>query len=545
MPVKLLRGPEEADVIVIGSGPNGLICANYLARAGLDVVVVECADRPGGGLSTEEVTLPLFKHNLHAFFMRWTPHYKLWTDLGLDETGLRMLLPAKQNALPTGDGRVLVTYSDVGKTIEAVAAFNPDDAVKFGELLEECIRLSRTVIEPLRFSPPLECDEREELLGRSADGRRFLEMSSFSALDFVKETFNSEELRALLLFTSALRGYLPVLDVPGTGYVVAQAISGLTSCLICEGGSYELARALAIQLYKRGARIITGNGATSIGVSSGRANAVTLEDGYTIKARRAIVSNVPAPLTLLQLVGRQYLEPSLTSELSSYSWNGEALFGAHLALGAAPSFGDQLGAAAALNLCLGYESSADVERDIAEVRAGSIPSHAALHASVPTLSDPTQAPPGMHTAFGWQFVPSRPDGGDATYWDATRCEAQLDEMVGTWKRYAPNVAQAEIARMAHSPLDTQAQVPSMWLGDRHHGLYHPDNFYENRPATPLSEYRTPVERLYLCGASSHPGGSVNGLAGYNSAGVIADDLGVEKWWRPVHARDALIDLAGA
>jgi phytoene dehydrogenase-like protein len=543
--VRLIRGPEEADVIVIGSGPNGLICANYLARAGLDVIVVECAFRPGGGLSTEEVTLPLFRHNLHAYFMRWTPEYKLWTDLGLDETGLRMLLPAKQNALPTSDGRVLITYSDIGKTIEAVAAFNRDDAKRFGELLQECIRLSRTVIEPLRFSPPLGGDERHELLARSADGRRFLEMSSMSALDVVKETFESEELRALLLFTSALRGYLPVLDVPGTGYVVAQAIAGLINCLICEGGSFQLARALAVLLYKRRARIIAGNGAASIDVGAARAESVTLQDGRSIKARRAVVSNVPAPITLLDLVGRDRLDPTLTDELSSYSWNGEALFGAHLALDSPPSFGDRYEAAAALNLCLGYESSDDVERDIAEVCAGSIPSRAALHASVPTLTDPTQAPPGMHTAFGWQFVPSRPHGGDATYWDDANCESQLSAMVATWTKYAPNVAEAEIARTAHSPFDTQVQVPSMWLGDRHHGLYHPNNFYENRPTAALSEYRTPVEGLYLCGASNHPGGSVNGLAGYNAAGVIADDLGIDKWWRPVHARDALIELASA
>ena len=290
---------------------------------------------------------------------------------------------------------------------------------------------------------------------------------------------------------------------------------------------------------------MAGNGAATIVVGSARAEAVTLQDGRTIKARRAVVSNVPAPITLLDLVGREHLDPTLIAELSSYPWNGEALFGAHLALESPPSFGDPDGAAAALNLCLGYESSADVERDIAEVRAGSIPSRAALHASVPTLSDPTQAPPGMHTAFGWQFVPSRPHGGDATYWDGAKCESQLNDMVATWTRYAPNIAEAEIARMAHSPLDTQIQVPSMWLGDRHHGLYHPDNFYENRPAAALSEYRTPVGRLYLCGASNHPGGSVNGLAGYNAAGVVADDLGIDKWWRPVHARAALSELASA
>ena len=541
--MRVLRGSEEVDVVVVGGGPNGLVCANYLARAGLDVVVVEAGRRLGGGLSTEEVTLPLFRHNLHAFFMRWTPSYKLWTDLDLEETGLRMLMPEMQNALPTAEGRVLVTYSDVERTLDAVAAFNRDDAARFGALLEECARLSRTVIEPLRFSAPVAGAEREELLRRSADGRRFLEISSYSALDFVKENFASEEVRALLLFASALRGYLPVLDVPGTGYVVAQAITGLVNCLICEGGSYELARALAAQIYRCGGRTIAGDPVQEIMVRSGRAVGVRLSGGSAISARRAVVSNVPAPQTLLDLVGREHLDRSLVDTMMSYPWNGEALFGAHLALKEAPDFGDSTDGARALNLCLGYESSVDVERDIAEVRRGEIPSFAALHASVPTRSDPSQAPPGMHTAFGWQFVPSRPDGETADYWTEERSGGQLAQMVETWRKYAPNVADAEIARSAHSPLDTQHHLPSMLHGDRHGGLYHPDNFYEDRPARDLSNYRTPIEGLYLCGASSHPGGSVNGLPGYNAAGAVADDLGVDKWWQPTDARAWLADLA--
>jgi phytoene dehydrogenase-like protein len=541
--MRTLRGHDEADVVVVGGGPNGLVCANYLARAGLDVVVVEGAERLGGGLCTEEVTLPLFKHNLHAFFMRWTPSYKLWTDLELEKTGLRMIMPEMQNALPTAEGRVLISYNDVARTLDAVASFNRDDAAGFGSLLEECTRLSRTVVEPLRFSAPVARDEREELLSRSADGRRFLEISSASALDFVKENFASEEVRALLLFTSALRGYLPVLDVAGTGYVVAQAISGLLNCLICEGGSYELARALAAQLYRCGGRTIAGDAVQAITVRSGRAVGVELAGGCAISARRAVVSNVPAPPTLLNLVGREHLDSSVVDAMVSYPWNGEALFGAHLALAEAPDFGDSTDGAKALNLCLGYESSADVERDITEVRAGKIPSVAALHASVPTRSDPSQAPPGMHTAFGWQFVPSRPEGDTAEYWTEARSQQQLADMVGTWTRYAPNVAGAEMARAAHSPLDTQNHLASMWLGDRHGGLYHPDNFYENRPSPGLSEYRTPVEDLYLCGASSHPGGSVNGLPGYNAAGAVADDLGIDKWWGPVDARAWLKRLA--
>jgi phytoene dehydrogenase-like protein len=542
--MRIVREPESADVVVVGGGPNGLICANYLARCGLEVAVVEAGSKLGGGLSTEEVTLPLFRHNLHAFFMRWTQGYKLWTDLRLGETGLRMIMPPKQNALPTSDGRVLIAYRDAARTLDSFASFDAEDAKRFVGILEEATRLSATVMEPLRFSPPLRRDERDDILKRSADGRRFLALSENSALDLTKDLFENERIRALVLFMCALRGYLPVLDARGTGYLVLQAVAGAVNCLISEGGSYELARALAEQLYAHGGRALTTSRVVGIDVENGRATGVSLGDGRRIVARSAVISNVPAPLTLLDLVGREHLDRSLVGALEGYSWNGEALFGAHLALRSPPSFGDPDDGAEAVNLCLGYEESADVERDMEEVRAGRLPSAAALHASAPTRSDPTQAPPGMHTAFGWAFVPLQPEGRDASFWTEDASEARLDAMVDTWIRYAPNVADAEMARAAHSPLDTFRALPSMWQGDRHHGLYDPGNVYEHRPTEELSDYRTPIDRLYLCGASSHPGGSVNGLPGYNAAGVVADDLGLDLWWAPVHAREALENLAG-
>jgi phytoene dehydrogenase-like protein len=541
--MRILRDRDAADVVVVGGGPNGLICAGYLARCGLEVVVVEAGPRLGGGLSTEEVTLPLFRHNLHAFFMRWTPDYRLWNDLRLGETKLKMIMPSRQNALPSSDGRVLIAYSDTARTLDSFSAFDAEDAKRFADFLDEATRLSATVMEPLRFSPPLTGEERDDILRRSPNGRRFTALAEQSALDLTKELFDDERIRALVLFMCALRGYLPVLDVPGTGYLVVQAVAGAVNCRIAEGGSYEVARALTQQLYSNGGRALTSSPVESIDVARGRATGVVLADGKRIVARRAVVSNVPAPLTLLDLVGRRHLDASLAGALDEYSWNEEALFGAHLALDAAPSFGDPEDGAAALNICLGYEQSADVERDMAEIRAGRVPSVAALHASAPSRSDPTQAPPGMHTAFGWSFVPLRPDGRDATYWTEDASRRQLDAMVDTWIRYAPNVASAELARAAHSPLDTFRALPSMWQGDRHHGLYHPDNVHEHRPLEGLSGYRTPIDRLYLCGASSHPGGSVNGLPGYNAAGIVAGDLGVDLWWAPVHARDALLALA--
>lgn len=530
---------READVIVIGAGPNGLVCGSYLAKAGLEVAVVEAGHRLGGGLKTEEVTLPRFKHNLHAYFMRWTPRYKLWKDLDMETSGVRMIQPEKQNALPLGDGDALVVYSDLQRSVGSIERFSAVDAVRFVEFFTEARELSASILEPLRFSPPMDRAEMEEILGRSAQGRRYLEIAAYSALDLVRETFASEELRALVLFASALRGYLPVLDVPGTGYVVLQAVAGLADCLMVEGGSYELASGLARQVLSNGGDIVTDASVDRIDVSTGRATGVVLDDGRRIAARKAIVSSVPAPLTLLDLVGRSHLDASLIEDLESFPWNGEALMGLHLALKEAPDFGDPEDAAGALNLCLGYRSSADVERDMLEVRAGELPSAVSLHASVPTRVDATQAPPGMHTAFGWEFVPSRPHGADATFWTEVECERRMAKMVETWVAYAPNVRDAEVARAAHSPLHTQELVPSMWLGDRHHGLYHPENSFEKRPCQALSDYRTPIDGLYLCGSSNHPGGSVNGLAGYNAAGVVAGDLGVVKWWRPTHARDVL------
>jgi len=473
------------------------------------------------------------------------PPYKLWTDLGLEQTGVRLIRPAKQNALPSSDGRTLVVDADLERTLAAIGRLDRADASRFAAFFEEARRLSRTVIEPLRCSPPLPPDELENHLSRSADGRRFHALASWSALDLIRERFRNERLRALLAFAAALRGYLPVLDVPGTGYVVAQAVAGLVDCSLVEGGSYQLARALAARLYQHGGWALAGERVAGIAVRAGRACGVALASGGFVAARRAVVSSAPAPFTLLDLAGREHLDRSLAETLAAYPWNGEALMGIHLALRQAPRFAGQDAddGAGALNLCLGYETSQDVERDLHRVRAGALPSAVALHASVPTRFDPSQAPPGRHTAFGWQFVPSRPGGGDASFWTPAACERQAAAMVTTWVRYAPNVADAELARAVHSPLDTQRLLPSMWLGDRHHGSYHPDNTFGRRPCPELAGYRTPIDGLYLCGSSSHPGGSVNGLGGYNAAGVIAGDLGLDPWWRPVHARDALAALA--
>lgn len=537
--------PAEVDGIVIGGGHNGLVAANYLARAGAQVLVLESQPRLGGGLSTEEgVTLPLFRHNLHVFFVRWTPNYRIWNDLELSRYGLRTVTPEVQNALPFREGGGLTHYHDLDRTLEAIRERDPRDAETYARVYREYEAMVRHIVDPLRFSPPLPADELESLLKGSDLGRRYLEIARRSALEVVLDLFRDEAVRALVLFNVAVRAYLPVLDVPGTGYIVVLALFGSHHGAMVLGGTQEAARALAAGVYEHGGLLATGAKVARVLVENGRAAGVELEDGRRVRARKFVASNLPAALTLGELVDPEHLDGDLRQAVTNYRWNEEALFGVHLALREPPRYRGVEPEAPfhrALNYCVGYERTEDFLRDMGWIREGKVPTEPALHVGVPTLFDPTQAPPGFATAFAWQFVPSRPEGGPER-WTEAENERFAELIMAKWREYAPNLAEAELARATHSPLDTFHYDPAMVLGDRHHGSYHPENFDANRPHPALSGYRTPIEGLYLCGSGTYPGGSFTGQPGYNAATVIARDLGLDLWWRPPDPRHALEDL---
>lgn len=536
--------PEEVDGIFIGGGHNNIVAANYLGRAGAQVLVLESQPKIGGGLTTKEVTLPLFKHNLHAYFVRWTPDYLIWNDLQPSRYGLQTFVPEVQNSIPFRDGGGLVTYNSIERSLAAIRELSPHDAETYGRVYAEYDEMVHQIINPLDFAPPLPSEELETLLKRSELGRRFLELNRYSALDLIRELFEHEAVRTLVLFNVSVRGYLPVLDAPNSGYIVPKALFGSHHGAMIKGGSYEATRALAASLFACGGVAATNTRVERIIVEQNRATGVELSDGRRVRARKFICSNLAAPLTLGRLVEAQHLDSGLREAALNYSWNAESLFGVHLALREPPHYrgvDPDSPLHQALNYWVGYETSDDFERDMHQIRDGVIPSDlGALHVSVPTRFDPSQAPPGYTTTFAWQFVPNRPADGGAEYWnDDTVSETFAEQMVAKWREYAPNLAKAEIARAVHSPGDTQRHVPSMMFGDRHHGSQHPDNVFANRPHPSLSNYQTPIAGLYLCGASTHPGGSFTGQPGYNAATVIAKDLGYELWWKPKDPYDVL------
>ncbi len=533
---------DEFDGIFVGGGHNSMVCAAYLARAGQRVLVLEAASEVGGGTTTSEITRPGFRHNLHAYFVRWTPEYVVWNDLELGRYGASSIYPQVQNAIPFDGGeRALVTYSALDRSVAEIRRISTADAQTYRRLFLEFSKLTEAVDTPLRFAPPLPTDELEDLLSNSRLGRQYLALDTQAPLDVVRNAFLSEPLRSLVLFNVSVRGYLPNLDVPGIGSIVALALANSQGGRLVRGGTYQVAKAIAAAVTDQGGVIKTDSPVASINVQNGRATGVSLADGRTINAK-FVVSSVPAPITMLELVGAEHLDSSLSLELSGYRWLEEALFGVHWALSDRPRFTSENynpDVPHALNLALGYESSDDIEAHMNAVRAMQLTADAPVHVSVPTVHDPTQAPAGGHTTFGWHFVPGPTNRGK---WDESAVRERTTTVVDTYSRYAPNIENATIELASHSPDATERRIASMRGGDRHHGSFHPDNWGINRPSSQMPGYDTPIDGLYLCGASQHPGGSFHGQPGYNAAGVVADHLGIEKWWNPVDVRIALKEL---
>jgi len=536
--------PDNIDGIFVGGGHNALVSAAYLAKAGQRIVVLEAAPRIGGGTTTEYATLPLFKHNLHAYFVRWTPDYAVWRDLDLDRYGARSIYPDVQNAVPfDGGDQALLTYNDVGRSVESIAKFSKSDAENYARLYEEFTELTQRVDTPMRFGPPMEPEQQNETLKKSKLGRRWMELDALSPLELVRELFDFEPLRSLILFNVSVRGYAPNLDVKGIGSIVALALSNSHGGRLIEGGTYQVAEAIAAAAIDAGVTVLTNARVGSIDVDNGKATGVTLTDGRSIKAKKFVASATPAPITMLELVGGEHLDPSLRDDLANYRWLEEALFGTHWALSGRPVFKAEVRHPEmphALNLALGYESSDDLEAHMHAIRAAEQTAEGPIHASIPTLHDPTQAPAGYHTTFGWHFVPGPPMRGK---WDSEAVADRMKATIATYRKYAPNIEDVTMAVATHSPDATEARIISMRGGDRHHGSFHPDNWLFNRPTPAMPGYRTPIDGLYLCGPSQHPGGSFHGQPGYNAAGQIAADIGIEPWWKPTDARSALEQLA--
>jgi phytoene dehydrogenase-like protein len=520
------------DGIILGAGHNALVLQAYLGKAGLKTLAVERAAVVGGGLSTlEDPRHPGFLHNTHAFFLRALSAMPWYADLELARHGARLIEPELNVALVTSEGRALEWWTDIERTIASFACFSRRDAQTLRRWHDEFVPIVERILAPEARSPPLAAAERHTVLARSRAGWRLLEVSALSPLEFVEREFEHPTIKAGLLFFNGLREV--DLRVRGFGHHIAALLASPAKAQMARGGSAALARALEAAGRASGGELRLLTEPRRIVVEGGRATGIETADGELIGARQFVVSSLNPQQTFLDLLDRSLLPRELEERVGRFQYNLLApLFALNLDLREPPRYrasSDHPELERAFMVILGLDHVDQFGEIVRHHGAGTIPP-TVMWGACPTVFDPSQAPAGSHTAFMWEKLPYRLDG-DPANWDRAR-DAHGKVMLELWRRHAPNLGDAVIDWFTRSPLDVERSLPNMREGDLLVGAFTNGQVGCDRPFPGAGSYRTHIGGLYLCGSSSHPGGNITGLPGYNAAQVILADLGIKADWTP-------------
>jgi phytoene dehydrogenase-like protein len=511
----------------------------YLARGGLRVLSLDRASVAGGGLATEEHPgHPGFLHNTHSFFHRALNTMPWYRDLELERHGASYLEPELNVAMILRDGRALEWWTDLDRTAASFAGFSRRDAAALVRWTEEFRPIVEGILSVEAQSPPLPPERRRELLARTKLGRRLLEVAALSPVEFVEREFENDAVRAGLLFFNGLREI--DLRLPGFGHSIPALLAGPHKAQMCVGGSARLAEALLADIHEHGGEVRTGVEIRAILMRDGRAAGVELATGERLEARGFVASGLNPQQTFLDLLDADAAPPGLRERASEFQYNLLApLFALNVALHEPPLYSAAASRpelARAFMVILGLERFSQFSEIVSAHERGEFPPQV-VWGACPTLFDTTQAPAGKHTAFLWEKLPYALRGS-ASNWDREK-ENHARRMLALWADYAPNLADgAVIDWFCRSPLDTERKLPNMRFGDLLVGSFANGQTGYNRPFPGSGEYRTPFEGLYLCGGSTHPGGNITGLCGYNAASVVAADLGLSLWWQTRSAESA-------
>jgi phytoene dehydrogenase-like protein len=528
------------DGIIIGAGQHGLILGSYLAKAGLKILLLERRLQYGGGLSTEERTLPGFYHNLHSinhFSISGTPWFR---DLGL-RTKVNYITPRYEFAQPHTDGTGLVFSRDLEETVASIAQFSIKDAETFREWNVKGEEMTRRIFMKERYSAPLDASERAEILNASQLGREFLELTKKQPLDAVNELFEDERVRVLFLFKLSLFGTVlhETLDAGSPVGSLIRAFDLATGYELCEGGSWNLARGLMETFIAAGGHFRNQTHVERIIVDGNKATGVELKDGTVIRARGFVASTIDVHQTFNNLVGQEQLPANLRDKVDNFDYTPWSIFGVHLALKEAPNYTSSQfapGMNDALKYNIGSETVESLLKAHAEVEEKKIPTSVQFGAGTLSNLDPKQAPDGKHTGYAWHVVPYDV-GGDPEGINEVR-EELTEKILDKWSEYAPNMTKDNVlAQYTYSGYEYAQEIINMRSGDIFMGSLAADQVMDKHFG-----YRTAIDGLYMAGSASHPNGAITGGAGYISAGVIAEDLGIKTWWTPEDARTDLKDL---
>jgi len=522
------------DAIIVGAGHNGLVTAAYLARAGQRVLVLEARDRVGGACTTEE-PWPGFKVSTAAYVVSlFRP--EIVRDLELARHGYALLPRNPSSFTPFPDGRSLLMGPDAALNRREVSKFSRRDAERLPEYEAMLLRIAAAIEPTLLETPPDPFSRRLVDLWRlgrmglrflrlGADGPRAVEVLTGPARAILDRWFESDELKATLA-TDAIIGAMASPSTPGTAYVLFHHVMGECNGArgvwgYVQGGMGRLSEALATAARAHGAEIRCDARVARVLLRDGRATGVVLADGTELLARR-VASCADATVTLLGLVGAAHLAPEIVEAVRGIDYSSASLK-INLALSALPDFSALPGRAAGpqhrgtIHLCPDLDY---MERAYDDARAGRPSAEPILEATIPSVVDPSVAPPGQHVMSMFvQYAPYRLATGS---WDEQK-EPFADRCVALMDRYAPGFKASVLHREVLSPLDLERRF-GLTGGNIFQGAMPLSQLFSMRPLPGWADYRTPVPGLYLCGAATHPGGGVMGACGYNAAREILRDV---------------------
>jgi len=512
------------DAIVIGAGHNGLTAAAYLARAGKKVVVLERRHLVGGAAVTEEV-FKGFRFSVCSYVVSLL-RPDIIRDLDLPSHGLE-ILPLDGTFTPMPSGDYLWRVNDHGVTRREIARHSRLDAEAYDEYGRAMVEMARFVKPLLDQTPPDPLTRRpRELLSLLGLARRFgalhhedrvnqLQLMTMSAADFLDQWFETDVLKATMSASGIIGTFLGVRS-PGTAYVLLHHYMGeidgaFRSWGVARGGTGAISEAIAGAARLAGVEIRTRTTASRVRLNQDRATGVVLENGDELSAD-LVLSSVDPRLTFLTLVGERELPSDFVSDVRRYRFRGSS-GKVNFALDALPDFHALPGAGRHLRGAISISPSVDyMERAYDEAKYGEFSRRPYIDMVIPTLTDPSLAPPGKHVLSCFvQYAPYHLASGT---WDEQR-DAFGDTVVDTIAEHAPNFRDIILHRQVVTPLDLEREW-SLSEGNIFQGELALEQLFFLRPVPGWAQYRTPIRNLWMCGSAVHPGGGIMGAPGRNA-----------------------------
>jgi phytoene dehydrogenase-like protein len=524
---------KRYDAIVIGGGHNGLVNAAYLARAGKKVLVLERRHVLGGAAVTEEI-IPGFQFSVFSYVVSLL-RPEIIRDLDLPRHGLEILpLDGTFTPLPSGD--FLWRVNDHAKTRREIERHSKLDAEAYEEFGKSMVAMCRFVKPILGMIPPdpTSLDPRDlkklAFLGKrfqslpAEDKYNLVQLMTMSAADFLDQWFETDALKATMSASGIIGTFLGIRS-PGTAYVLLHHYMGeidgaFRSWGFSRGGTGAISNAIGSAAREAGVEIRKEAPVAHILMKNGAAQGVALESGEEIHAG-IVSSSVDPNLTFLKFIESRELPADFLEEVHRYKYRGSS-GKVNLALDTLPDFTCLPGPGRHLRGAISISPSMEyMERAYDQAKYGEFSRRPYIDIVIPTLTDPSIAPPGKHVMSCFvQYAPYKLAGGT---WDDQR-EAFGDTVIDTISQFAPNLKKIILGRQVVTPLDIE-RTTGLTEGNIFQGELSLEQLFFLRPVAGWARYRTPVRNLYMCGSATHPGGGIMGAPGRLAALEILKDRG--------------------